>query len=74
MQARVFDACPFIELPFAAARQRRGRRTLQLHPGVARPRRAGESDRVRWDPLAGGVSFISRDPLTLPSVGIEAGF
>ena len=33
-----------------------------------------EADSVSWDPLHGGVTTTDRSALTLPSIGIEAGF
>jgi hypothetical protein len=33
-----------------------------------------ERDGLTWSPVQGGLSFSSRSPLTLPSIGVEAGF
>jgi len=33
-----------------------------------------EADFVSWDPVHGGLTTTDRSPLTLPSIGIEAGF
>ena len=33
-----------------------------------------ETDNVTWDPVRGGLVETDRSPLTLPSIGIEAGF
>ena len=33
-----------------------------------------EADSVSWDPIHGGVVTTDRSPLTLPSIGVEAGF
>jgi TonB family protein len=35
---------------------------------------ARERDGLAWSPERGGLSFTSRSPLTLPSVGLEGGF
>jgi hypothetical protein len=40
-----------------------------FNAGIAR-----ELDGVEWSPTRGGLSFTGQSPLTLPSVGIEAGF
>jgi hypothetical protein len=40
-----------------------------FNAGVAR-----EANGLRWDPVRGGLRFTSEAALTLPSVGIEAGF
>jgi len=33
-----------------------------------------EADNVNWDPVHGGLVTTDRSPLTLPSIGVEAGF
>jgi TonB family protein len=40
-----------------------------FNAGVAR-----ERDGISWSPQQGGLRFTSNSPLTLPSIGIEAGF
>jgi hypothetical protein len=35
---------------------------------------ARERDGVEWDPVRGGLHFTSPNALTLPSIGVEAGF
>ncbi len=33
-----------------------------------------EADGVSWDPIRGGLITTDRSALTLPSIGVEAGF
>jgi hypothetical protein len=35
---------------------------------------ARELDGLEWSPTQGGIRFTGQSPLTLPSIGIEAGF
>jgi hypothetical protein len=35
---------------------------------------AEEANQKHWDPVRGGLVTESRSPLTLPSIGIEAGY
>jgi hypothetical protein len=35
---------------------------------------ASETQGIEWDPIRGGLRPDVRSPLTLPSIGIEAGY
>lgn len=35
---------------------------------------ASETEDVDWDSVRGGIAYYNRSPLTIPSIGVEAGF